>query len=239
MSLLPAHATPSPELMQALGRLVRGLSALFWGLPLAIVVSVQTLQASWFDNYGAFGFMGPVAIQGLLLFGLGEMGHFQAQERVWATALERARILAVVNLGLAPFLYWQHRLPEVALYGQMVMLLGGCGLCFLYAINSVLRRLAAMLPDETLRSETVLFTSLNCTLLAAIPFLIGTYFTLVQFRSLPRPAHYLLLGLHHAGEWIVFALVLVPVAMTMSLLWRIKEAILHSVYGGSSASIKG
>jgi hypothetical protein len=238
MPLPLAHATPSPELMQALGRLVRGLSALFWGLPLAIVVSVQTLQASWFDNYGAFGFLGPVAVQGLLLFGLSEMGHFQVQERVWINALERARILAVVNLGLAPFLYWQHRLPEVALYAQMVMILAVSGLFFLYALNGVLRRLAAMLPDETLRSETTIFTALNCTLLASIPFLIGAYLTLVQFRTLPRAAHYLFVGLHYAGEWIVFALVLVPVAMTMSLLWRIKEAILGSVFGGSSPSFR-
>ena len=33
---------PNAELLNSLGRLVRGLSALFWGLPLTLVVSVQT-----------------------------------------------------------------------------------------------------------------------------------------------------------------------------------------------------
>ena len=33
---------PNPELMRSLGRLVRGLSALFWGLPLALVVCPNT-----------------------------------------------------------------------------------------------------------------------------------------------------------------------------------------------------
>ena len=234
MSSPLADATPSPELLRSLGRLVRGLAAVFWGVPLALLISVQTLHASWFDNYGALGFLGPVGVQGLILFGLIEMGHFQPQERIWVAALDRARLLAIVNLGLSPFLYWQHRLPEVAFYVQMVMILGISGLFFLYALNAVLRRLAAMLPDETLRSETKLFTSLNCSLLAAVPFVIGIYLTLSQFRSLPRVAQYLVLGLHHAGEWILLILVLVPLAMTMSLLWRMKEAILQSVFGAGA-----
>ena len=32
------EAPPNPELMRSLGQLVRGLSALFWGLPLTLVV---------------------------------------------------------------------------------------------------------------------------------------------------------------------------------------------------------
>lgn len=232
MSSPLADATPSPELLRSLGRLVRGLAALFWGVPLALLISVQTLYASWFDHYGAFGFLGPVAMQGVLLFGLFELGHFQPQERVWVAALDRARVLAIVNLGLAPFLYWQHRLPEVPLFSHMVLLLAVSALFFLYALNAVLRRLAAMLPDETLRAEATLFTSLNCSLLASVPFVVGLYLTLAQIPNLPRLARYLLLGLYHAGEWTLLILVLVPVAMTMSLLWRMKETILHSVFGG-------
>lgn len=234
MSSLLVDATPTPELLRSLGRLVRGLAALFWGLPLALVVSVQTLHASWFDHYGSFGFVGPVAVQALLLYGLVEIGRFQTQERVWMAALERARLLATLNLGLAPFLYWERRLPEVTYYAQMVMLLAVGGLFFLFALNAVLRRLAAMLPDETLRAETTLFTGLNCTLLTAIPILLGVYLTLAQFPTLPLLAQYVLVGLHRAGEWILLALVLVPVAMTMSMLWRIKEAILQSIFGGAT-----
>src|SRR6266567_3957995 len=43
---------PNPELLSSLGRLVRGLSALFWGLPIALVVCVQTAKGEWFEKFG-------------------------------------------------------------------------------------------------------------------------------------------------------------------------------------------
>ena len=44
----------NPELLSSLGRLVRGLSALFWGLPIALVVSVQTFvgRGEWLKPLG-------------------------------------------------------------------------------------------------------------------------------------------------------------------------------------------
>lgn len=38
---------PNPELLRSLGQLSRGLSAVFWGLPLALVVCVQTAKGDW------------------------------------------------------------------------------------------------------------------------------------------------------------------------------------------------
>src|SRR5437764_1404541 len=37
-----SETAPKTELMRSLGRLVRGLSALFWGLPIALVACVQS-----------------------------------------------------------------------------------------------------------------------------------------------------------------------------------------------------
>ena len=36
---------PNAELLRSLGRLVRGLSALFWGLPIALIVCFYTAKA--------------------------------------------------------------------------------------------------------------------------------------------------------------------------------------------------
>ena len=36
-----ADPVPNPELLRALGRLARGLSALFWGLPTALIIGVR------------------------------------------------------------------------------------------------------------------------------------------------------------------------------------------------------
>lgn len=224
---------PNPELMRALGRLVRGLSALFWGLPLALVVCVNLalknrLEARLLD------FLYPVAANGLLLYGVMLMAGFHRQERIWMQAVDRARVLALVLLGLAPFLYWRVMLPDVQVYSVAVLMLAGFGLMFLYSLNHLLQRLVAMLPDEALRQETMMFTTLNQYLLAAIPLgvaLILTLLALVQSGNLPLGVGRFLRQSGSANEWIFLLLTLLPVATTMALLWKIKEVVLNSVFG--------
>ena len=153
---------PNAELLRSLGRLVRGLSALFWGLPLTLIVCVHTAKADWLK---AFGIVPPLVTTGLLVFGLWQLGDFQKQERVWRAALDRARLLGLVNFGLSPFLYWWNQVPANTFFLVMVMLMALSALLFLGSLNLVLRRLGAMLPDEALRLETRQFTALNLSLL--------------------------------------------------------------------------
>src|SRR5262249_12423583 len=60
-------APPKVELMLSLGRLVRGLSALFWGLPTALVVCVQTAKSEWLRPLGVIP---PIATTALLFYGV-------------------------------------------------------------------------------------------------------------------------------------------------------------------------
>ncbi|MEW6156241.1 MAG: hypothetical protein AB1813_02345 [Verrucomicrobiota bacterium] len=228
------------ELMRSLGRLVRGLSSLFWGLPLALIVfgliSIQTLTASFPLNaltewIQSLKILPPVAVTGFLFYALMQLGSFQPQERVWQTALDRAKILALINFGLSPFLYWWSRMPMVTFYALAVALLLVSGLIFVAALNRMLDRLAAMLPDETLRHETKFFTSMNLHLLTSIVVLIVVFFVLIQFRTLPDFLTKILRILDFARQWLLLFLVLLPVAMTMTLIWKIKEVILASVFG--------
>src|SRR5579872_6186556 len=94
---------PKTELLRSLGKLVRGLSALFWGLPVTLIICVQTAKT---ESLRSFGIIPPVVVTSWLLFGLWQLGAFQKQERVWMSALDRAKMLAMVDLGLSPFLYW-------------------------------------------------------------------------------------------------------------------------------------
>ena len=153
---------PNAELLRSLARLVRGLSALFWGLPLALIVCFHTAKA---DSLRVFNVIPPLVSTGLLVYALWQLGDFQKQERVWHTALDRARVLSLINFGLSPFLFWWNRVPYNLFFLIMVTLLCGSGLLFLGSINLVLRRLGAMLPDEALRIETRQFTALNLNLI--------------------------------------------------------------------------
>jgi hypothetical protein len=230
---------PNAPLLQALGRLTRGLSALFWGLPAWLIASVRAAKAEWLAPWAVLPLL---ALGGLLLFGLWQMSAFQPQERPWRAALDRAKLLGLVNLGLCPFLYWWNRLhtlpadqtppPVQWFFTVSVALLALNGVLFLFNLNLVLERLGAMLPDETLRADTRQFTALNRALLLALLALAALQLTLNQLADPPRPFLMLAAGLNRSGEWALLFLLLLPLAMTMALLWKTKETILQSVFSG-------
>jgi hypothetical protein len=224
------EAPPNAELLRSLGRLVRGLSALFWGLPLTLIVCFHTAKA---DSLKTFGIVPPMVTTGLLVYGLWQLSDFQKQERVWQVALERARLFSVINFGLSPFLYWWNRMPGNLFFLAMVVLMSLCGLLFLGSVNLVLRRLGAMLPDEALRLETRQFTTLNLNLLFVTLALALLYAGAGQFPSPPFWLGAVLSVMEHGSFWILIVLVLLPLAMTMALLWKTKEVILDNVFGTS------
>lgn len=228
-------SAPNAELLRSLGRLVRGLSMLFWGLPVTMVVCILT---AIMDVLRAFSFIPPLIGTIWLVIGLWQLGHFQKQERIWINALDRAKWLGWVNVGLSPFLYWWNQRPNELWFMAVVCVMGFTGLLFMYNLNIVLYRLTAMLPDEALREETRQFSILNRFLLTGI-FLLGVVLVLLTQLILPRyPIDLLgqvkLISSLTSGAlwvWLLVFLSLLPLAMTMALLWKIKEVILDSVFG--------
>src|SRR5665213_4296999 len=200
------------DLMRALGRLVRGLSTLFWGIPLALAADVQTARTDWLDSLGPLSFAPAFVLSGWLWYGLRQMRDFQRQERVWHQALHRAEIFAIVNTGLAPFLFWWHRFPFVPFYFDCGNVLAVTGFLFLICINQVLRRLAAMLPDETLRLETRTFATVNTWLLYSALGILSLYLALTHFRGAARPIGEHRLDLASIGEWLILFLSLIHIS---------------------------
>lgn len=222
-----ADQTNKVELMGSLRRLVRGLSALFWGLPLSLVICVQS---SVTDLLRPLGVLPPMMATGLLLYGLFQLGSFQKQERIWLASLERAKLFALINVGLSPFVFWWQKFPQISFYGQVIGVLSISALLFLYNLNQVLQRLTAMLPDETLRSETRLFTSMNLSLVVCLMGLILAYSVLGRINDLPPFMIDALTFVMELRRQLLVILVLVPLAMTMTLLWKVKEVVLASVF---------
>ena len=223
----------SPDLLPSLRHLVRGLTGVFWGLPSTLLVCVLMAVAEFPRTFGCAP---PVITTGLLLFGVCELARFQPQEREWQLALERAQLLALVNVGLSPFVYFWSRQPTEAYYFQVVIALAFTGVLFLYLLNLVLQRLAAMLPDETLRADMTFFTRLNLTLMVTGFVLIGGYYLLAELKTLPQ-AIIEALDLAQAARIrfaLVVVLVLLPVSMTMSLVWKTRDVVLGSVFGPRS-----
>ena len=216
--------------MRALGRLVRGLSILFWTLPLTFVACIETARAPWMDFLGPAAFAPAVVLNAALLYGLLQMRPFQKQERVWLQALDRAEALALINIGLAPFLFWWRRFPSVPLYAFSAGLFVLTSVLFLIQVNRALQRLAAMIPDETVRTETRVFAGFNIGLLVAVFVGLSVYFGLQRFQGLPEPVARVMTALGERGLWLILFLTILPLAMTMALAWKIKEVIFAGIF---------
>jgi hypothetical protein len=219
---------PKPELLRSLGRLARGLSALFWGLPAALVICVETAKTDWLKP---LGIIPALAAIGLLLYGLRQMSDFQKQERPWRNALDRAKLLALVNLGLCPFLYWHNKMPQELFFIGAVFMLVLSAAIFLFNLNIVLKQLAAMLPEETLRHEMRLFTALNRWLIVGLLLLSIAYVILTRTSRLPLGLDILSVWFDQISLWLLIFFALLPLAITMALIWKTKEIILDSVFG--------
>jgi hypothetical protein len=89
-----------------------------------------------------------------------------------------------------------------------------------------------MLPDETLRHETLVFTRMNLLLLCGTLGLVATLICLHHLRWPLMPPGRISLVVERLGHWGIWFLVLLSTAMTMALLWKTKEVIFHSVFGG-------
>ena len=219
-----------PDLLPTLARVVRGTSMLFWGLPVAMVVSIMSTLSNWTDAAWPMGMlMSPVAF-GVLWVGLWLLGAFQPQERVWQAALGQAKLMGLFSLGLSPFLHWHHRAPDELYFANAVWLLALVFVFYLMALNKMLARLAAMLPDETLRVESQLFSRMNRVLLAMTPIGFGAMYLMSLIDEPPELLFRLVAMAAQFRPWLFMAFVLIPLSMTMSLLWKTKESILASVF---------
>ena len=218
------------SILKSVGRLIRGLSALFWGLPLALLAEAHT------DLYARAREMGvllPLLANAMLLFGLFQIGKFQPQERIWSKAVDRSILIGVLNMGLTPFLFFWHDFPLIPFYSFSVALLFFCGLTYLYHLNFLLKRLAFMIPDETLRHDTELFSGLNRRMLSMMMICTLLYHLVWLFSSLPAPVVFFLKMVENARPWLTVFMVVMPVAMTMTMVWKIKEILLDNFYDWS------
>jgi hypothetical protein len=217
------------ELLRSLGKLTRGLSALFWGLPASLIVCAETARI---ELLKPIGIVPALAVNALLLFGLWQMSDFQKQERPWRNALDRAKLLGLVNLGLCPFLYWFNRMPEQPFFHAVILVFVLSALLFLFNLNVVLKQLGAMLPDETLRHETRQFTLVNRWLLVCWPAFVAVTIVVPQIFDLYARFDPKFSFLIQRVEIAVFLFLgLAPLAITMALIWKTKETILDSVFG--------
>jgi len=234
----PAEA-PGVGMLRGLGGVVRGLSVLVWALPLALAIIVWTvsrgdasLPTPFSNLLLSLGVVPGLMVTIMMWFGVWQVGRFQPAIPSWQRSADRARGLSLLLIGFSPFLYWWSRRPEVLYFKISASALIVFGLLFMAQLNALLRRLTAMLPDQALREETVSMARLNYGILAVLGALHLVFFALdrVTFEAITAWV---------ARQYIDFArlmlllFMVIPIAITIAVMWKIKETILESVFAAN------
>jgi hypothetical protein len=220
----------SQGLLRELGKVSRGLTVLFWAFPALMVILVKT-TTKLRTELEPFDFFPPLVVAILLVYGLNQLSDFRKGERIWQVAIDRARIFAYLILGLSPFLYCWVRVPDQPFFFYCVLILFVSAIVLMGLINLVLQRLAAMLPDQTLRQEVKVFSTFNIYLLAFVPLLLLFYRTLSLMQEIPLWLENILNTVPLFNPWTFLFFLVLPLATTMALIWKAREAVLHGIFG--------
>lgn len=227
---------PTQGMLKGLANVVRGLASMVWTLPLALAVVVWTVSrvgslvpSPFADLLISLGIVPGLLVTASIWYGVWQVGRFQPDLPAWQRCADRARGLALLLIGLSPFLYWWSRRPELLYFKISAAALILFGLLFLAQLNALLRQLTAMLPDQALREETAAMARLNYWILAGL----GA-FQLVLF-GLDRMSFEALTGLfarHYVdlARLLLLLFMVMPLAITIAVMWKIKETILESVF---------
>lgn len=235
----PGQHPNQPNLMRGLNSLVRGLTALFYALPVALLIIVWTATRSSSsvpspisNLLHSLGILPALATSFLLFYGVVKLGKFQPDFVAWQKSVDHARWCGLFLIGFSPFLYWWCRLPEIPFFKVSAMALIVISMLFLAQLNVVLRRLTAILPDQTLRAETMFMARFNHVILAIVGAAEVFFYSLNRL-SITAATEWLSqqhLWLLRPMEIIVLLLMVMPIAITMAVMWKIKEVILESVF---------
>lgn len=227
---------PVTGVLEGLGGVVRGLSSLVWTLPFALAIVVWTVSrvgsmmpSPFSDLLLSMGIAPGLLVTALLWYGVWQIGRFQPGMASWQRTAERARGLSLLLIGFAPFLYWWSRRPDVLYFKIAAAALILFSLLFLAQLNAVLRRLTALLPDQALKEETASMAKLNYGILAALGIFQLVLFALGRL-TFEAAADFVARQYLWLARLLLLLFMVMPLAITIAVMWKIKETILESVF---------
>lgn len=220
------------DFARSLSQLVRGLSILFWGIPFTLVICVRISVKDKFELQ-PLDFWLPIVSAGALLVSLSYLSQFRKSESIWIETIDRARFFAIINLFLSPFIYWRLKIVDVPVFSVAVGMFFLSGIIFLLMINRVIQQLSLMLPENSLREDAKIYGDMNQYVLIILSAVLLLNYASVQLgdkiRILPSQVWFAA----RISQWVISFIIVAPVAMTMTLLWKTREVILSDVFNNA------
>ncbi len=211
-------------------RMARGFTCLFWSLPVGMLLVSRVLtlrpgiRPAWFPSFWLESIRWPVHLGGLALFmaGLLLLGRALPDDRRWQATVTRALALAFVHGLLSPFLSWWETYPTHRFLLANVLVCGAALVLLLHQGDGLVAMAAKRAGDLGLHLEA----RLAAGLMAGFGLAAVAGFGFGQWGAAR--------GQVDAGVWenwiaargwglVLLTLVLMPLTLTMSVLWKIKE----------------
>lgn len=217
---LPPHRLKVPDVL-------RGLSALFWGLPAALVASIHvSLDA----HAMGLRFILPMGAFTLLAYGSHQLRWVSVTRMTgWSNRVDLLGILSMGQLFLSPFLFFFARAADQWLFIGSVYFLGLNWVGFLLVLCNLIGGIVLTSPDRTLHQDYLWmkgFIGGALTLLALGWTLLFIRIFLPDLGIEP-PVLYMIYP-QFLGTFLIISAIF-PVTVLMNVLWKVKEYVFLTV----------
>jgi hypothetical protein len=202
----------------ALIRVARGFSCIFWGIPLSLLLFSGALDIRLF----AFVRM-PAYVLGIFVAYIGTVFLQRAGplSDMWTRRVRQLLFLLLAEIYLAPFVYWWRQMPQVPYFTANMLALVICTTWVLFVVNRLAGEVCKLLCDRTFLIETQVAGWLSVGFMLT-PLAHALYTSIRAVLQPDGPSVFVF----ELPLWI-YALALLPFTITMAVSWKIKERCLQ------------
>ena len=202
----------------ALIRMARGFSCFFWGIPLSLLLFSGAMDVRIFSFVRM-----PAYVLGIFVAYIGTVFFQRAGplSHSWTLQVRRMLFLLLVEVYLAPFVYWWRQMPHVLYFRANMAVLVLCTAGALFLLNRLAGEACHLLRDGAFFTETQIAAWFSAGFMLT-PFF---YMLYAAVRAALHPEGGFLLVLD-APLW-VYLLALLPFTITMAVAWKMKERCLQ------------
>ncbi len=212
----PANVSITPGLLI---RLARGFSAVFWGIPVSLMLYAGALDIRVYSTFRIPAYvLGIVVIYAGLVF-LRRAGAITPR---WLRTVRVLLVMLVFEFYLAPFVYWWKQMPYVPYYVINVFALLACTTLGLFFMNQLAGEVGRIAHDTTFLIETQICAWLSLALML-LPVLHSLYYSVRAILELRSVIFFESTSLPPPLPPWTYAIILLPFTLTMATAWKAKE----------------
>ena len=205
---------------QTLVRMIRGFGAVFWGLPISLLLFFGAVEVHLASQVRL-----PSCIAGLVVVyvGLVLLRFSGLRAKGWARHARNGLISTFLLIYLGPFIYWYTYLPPSGAYYMLNMgLFSVSVILLLFSVNRLAAELGHEAHDRDLMVESRL-CGWSVILLMFLPTALTAVFSSYMAMKYESSLLAEMRGVRRSSPLWIHIFFLIPLSLTMTSAWKAKE----------------